>query len=480
VPPEGASEARDTRPNKTGMNISDNHTPMEQFFEERAVPIGGKASLRSAMTTGSKDAKTSCTRTSKLQDTGTEDLVDSRQLPSKDRKAGHGKAGNSSSDVALHASSKKGGVEDAAGCPQVTVTSSQLQPAPKWETDTEDESAESVVVVEEKDVCTGTVVCASKDLAAGDAVSEGKGARQQKGASEGQQEGAGNAAEKKGNAAKQEPKVSTKGSDPKANASKLHSAVKVNGDDGSDEEEKVEEDHGDEDEDEEGSSDNDDECDLCGKEGELVCCDGCPRAFHTKCLNVASADELGDPWYCTHCSKKRQDASKNVLARRAARGNVHNKISGGRKRTRANKVDDKRSDEEDEGTWEAEERALEASSRRKGKSVKRRGRGKRVMSSDSEVILSESDDKGSDNEIVEKEMAAARQRRLTRQQKQAARPKEPSHSAGRKRRVQASSDKDSGSEVEEVTAESGPKKKRIRARGLTASYLKADFPLNQS
>jgi hypothetical protein len=467
------------------MNISDNHSPMDQFFEERAfskkgpLPFGGEASLRSAMTTGSKDATTSCTRTSKLQDTGTEVLVDSRQLPSKDRKAGHGQAGNSSSDVAFHASSKKGGVEDASGCPQVTATSSQLQPATKWETDTEDESAESVVVVEEKDVSTGTAVCASKDSAAGDAVSKGKGARQQKGASEGVK-GAGNAAEKKGNAAKQEPKVSTKGSDPIANASKLHSAVKVNGDEGSDEEEKAEEDYGDEDEDEEGSSDNDDECDLCGKEGELVCCDGCPRAFHTKCLNVASADELGDPWYCTHCSKKRQDASKNVLARRAARGNVHNKISGGRKRTRANNVEDKRSDEEDEGTWEAEERALEASSQRKGKSVKRRGRSKRVMSSDSEVILSESDEKGSDNEIVEKEMAAARQRRLTRQQKQAARPKEPSHSAGRKRRVQATSDKDSGSEVEEVTAESGPKKKRIRARGLTASYLKADFPLNQS
>ena len=29
---------------------------------------------------------------------------------------------------------------------------------------------------------------------------------------------------------------------------------------------------------------NEDECAICGLPGELVCCEGCPRAFHVDCL----------------------------------------------------------------------------------------------------------------------------------------------------------------------------------------------------
>ncbi|KAJ1469090.1 hypothetical protein T484DRAFT_3628751, partial [Baffinella frigidus] len=39
----------------------------------------------------------------------------------------------------------------------------------------------------------------------------------------------------------------------------------------------------------------------CILSGDLVCCDGCPRSFHAKCLGVKSAEDLEDPWYCKVC-----------------------------------------------------------------------------------------------------------------------------------------------------------------------------------
>ncbi|VUZ57572.1 unnamed protein product [Hymenolepis diminuta] len=43
-------------------------------------------------------------------------------------------------------------------------------------------------------------------------------------------------------------------------------------------------------------------CVICGKEGELVCCEGCPNAFHEDCLSEVS---LGEKYYCTACQRGR-------------------------------------------------------------------------------------------------------------------------------------------------------------------------------
>ncbi|XP_062872241.1 uncharacterized protein LOC134333981 isoform X2 [Trichomycterus rosablanca] len=51
--------------------------------------------------------------------------------------------------------------------------------------------------------------------------------------------------------------------------------------------------------------DNDDICFICNSEGDLVCCDECPRAFHDNChLPNLQKETLGDKWTCTYCVLK--------------------------------------------------------------------------------------------------------------------------------------------------------------------------------
>ncbi|KAJ8345734.1 hypothetical protein SKAU_G00299270 [Synaphobranchus kaupii] len=47
---------------------------------------------------------------------------------------------------------------------------------------------------------------------------------------------------------------------------------------------------------------NDDYCSVCGLRGRLLCCDQCPRAFHSGChLPIVDETMLGEQWLCTHC-----------------------------------------------------------------------------------------------------------------------------------------------------------------------------------
>ncbi|KAF6259479.1 hypothetical protein COO60DRAFT_1000751 [Scenedesmus sp. NREL 46B-D3] len=55
------------------------------------------------------------------------------------------------------------------------------------------------------------------------------------------------------------------------------------------------------------ADDNEGACGACKRVGELICCEGCPAAFHCRCAGYESAEEVpeGD-WYCWFCAKERK------------------------------------------------------------------------------------------------------------------------------------------------------------------------------
>ncbi|XP_065867140.1 DDT domain-containing protein PTM-like [Euphorbia lathyris] len=51
-----------------------------------------------------------------------------------------------------------------------------------------------------------------------------------------------------------------------------------------------------------GADGNSDECRLCGMDGTLLCCDGCPSAYHSRCIGVCKMYIPEGPWYCPECT----------------------------------------------------------------------------------------------------------------------------------------------------------------------------------
>ncbi|KAL7198312.1 hypothetical protein ACSBR2_020753 [Camellia fascicularis] len=47
---------------------------------------------------------------------------------------------------------------------------------------------------------------------------------------------------------------------------------------------------------------NGDECRLCGMDGTLLCCDGCPSAYHSRCIGVSKMFIPEGAWYCPECT----------------------------------------------------------------------------------------------------------------------------------------------------------------------------------
>ncbi|RFU26877.1 hypothetical protein B7463_g9475, partial [Scytalidium lignicola] len=58
--------------------------------------------------------------------------------------------------------------------------------------------------------------------------------------------------------------------------------------------------------------DNDEYCSACGGSGDLVCCDGCTRSFHFKCVDPPmNENSLPDEWFCNLCLSSRRPRSSH-------------------------------------------------------------------------------------------------------------------------------------------------------------------------
>ncbi len=54
--------------------------------------------------------------------------------------------------------------------------------------------------------------------------------------------------------------------------------------------------------DEEADDGNLDACALCGLGGNLLCCDGCPAAYHMRCIGEGAKSIPDGEWLCAECS----------------------------------------------------------------------------------------------------------------------------------------------------------------------------------
>ncbi|KAL6976381.1 hypothetical protein U1Q18_025167 [Sarracenia purpurea var. burkii] len=68
------------------------------------------------------------------------------------------------------------------------------------------------------------------------------------------------------------------------------------------------------------AEENDDLCSICADGGDLLCCDSCPRAFHTECVSLPSIPS--GTWYCKYCQnmfQKEKFVERNANAVAAGR-----------------------------------------------------------------------------------------------------------------------------------------------------------------
>ncbi|KAH6789820.1 hypothetical protein C2S51_004826 [Perilla frutescens var. frutescens] len=63
---------------------------------------------------------------------------------------------------------------------------------------------------------------------------------------------------------------------------------------------------------------NGDECRICGMDGLLLCCDGCPLSYHSRCLGLSKMHMPEGSWYCPECKIKATEP--NILHGTTLRG----------------------------------------------------------------------------------------------------------------------------------------------------------------
>ncbi|CAM0950272.1 unnamed protein product [Alopecurus aequalis] len=64
---------------------------------------------------------------------------------------------------------------------------------------------------------------------------------------------------------------------------------------------------------------NSDDCRICGMDGTLVCCDGCPWAYHSRCIGLNKAFLPQGQWFCPECVVNKLGPTSSRIER-GARG----------------------------------------------------------------------------------------------------------------------------------------------------------------
>ncbi|KAJ4979942.1 hypothetical protein NE237_010722 [Protea cynaroides] len=58
---------------------------------------------------------------------------------------------------------------------------------------------------------------------------------------------------------------------------------------------------------------NSDECRLCGMDGVLICCDGCPSAYHSRCIGLNKMNLPEGLWFCPECTINKTEPTLQIV-----------------------------------------------------------------------------------------------------------------------------------------------------------------------
>jgi len=75
---------------------------------------------------------------------------------------------------------------------------------------------------------------------------------------------------------------------------------------------------------------NSDECRLCGMDGMLICCDGCPSAYHSRCIGLNKASLPDGSWFCPECTVNKLGMTSSRIGRGASGAEIFGTDVNGR------------------------------------------------------------------------------------------------------------------------------------------------------